>query len=243
MDIFILQEESVRGIFMSKSLSESLIESVCYTETNNLLANMGDMTLDLLAADDSLIKDIPFVSTACSIFRIGRSISDLHHIRQLSRFIGELNSETENEGKREEYKRLFEEKSEQDRSKELEYIVLIISHYLDSQKPRYLAKLYISYLSHQIDWNIFISYSEVINRFLPGDIKTLEMGEVVNVNDQDVPPPLLRLVGLGLFKAVTVGGSSIKDKTVYILPDNISNYYLTSFGEKMRICLGFLDRE
>lgn len=125
----------------------------------------------------------------------------------------------------------FNSKTSEERNKELEYIILVSSKYLNEDKPELLSKLYVSYLKGHIDWTHFISYSEVIDRLLPNDIDCLIVGNFENVSDNEVSDSLLRMVSLGLYRSVNTEMIDHKD------------YILTSFGNTFRMCLELYTRE
>ena len=51
------------------------------------------------------------------------------------------------------------------RNQELEYIMVLIDHYISYDKPDMLAKLYLAYFREDILWQEL--YAEVIDQFLP----------------------------------------------------------------------------
>ncbi len=226
---------------MKNDLSNSLIETIV-DETGNILSDASKTAINVLADNDMVFQGIPFVSVVISTYKIGKSVLELHHVKQLSRFAEEIRNETIDVKKREKYIRKFRAKSNKERDKELEYIVLISAKYISEEKPQYLAKLYLAYIEGMITWDSFVSYTEILDRFLPGDVETLEGGNQKDVKDEEVSDSLLRLVSLGLFYSA-VGDVSVNNYPGKIsIPGDIpKNYCLTSFGRKMRECLGFTD--
>ena len=222
---------------MNDTLANSLIETI-EDETSNIVSDVGELTLNILIDNDSVISDIPFVSTAVSIYKIGHSIWELQHLKQLCIFVNAVRNETVDDKKRRKYIKAFEKKDEKTRNKELEYIVLICGKYIDDKKSKYLAKLFLGYIEGKMGWEAFVSYSEIIDRFLLGDYETLVEGEQNNICDNDVSDSVLRLVSLGLFYSVTDEVSMPNYPGNIVYPGNIQkNYRLTKFGRIMRDCL------
>ena len=100
--------------------------------------------------------------------------------------------------KRHKYREDFATKAEF-RSKQLEYILILLDRYISYDKPQLLAKLYLAYLDETIVWEEFVMYAEVIDRFLPLDCSML-LSQVTtfHTNRNIGAESILRLVGLGL---------------------------------------------
>lgn len=196
--------------------------------------------------DDGLLKEIPFISTAVAIYRIGSSIRERHHVLKLIAFLNEINNSTIDGEQREKYKKAFKE-NERFREKELEYILVIIDRYITLDKPRMLAKLYLAYLDEGIVWEELTMYAEVIDRFLLLDSQMLvsEAEKFIvhrNIGDETI----LRLVALGLMTEITNSSPYEQrdngniDVTWDSLIKAVSNdkiYKRTEFGNKLAIII------
>lgn len=51
----------------------------------------------------------------------------------------------------------------------MNYIIIILDRYINHNKTKWLARLYLAYLDEIITWREFLVYSEVIDVLLPGD--------------------------------------------------------------------------
>ena len=119
----------------------------------------------------------------------------------------------------------------------------MIDRYIDYDKPRMLAKLYLAYLDGILIWQEFTMYAEVIDRFL-----FLDCNRLVSDSDKTIihrnkgGEPILRLAALGLMIEITDTSSYVSDgKGGYALTwqslarsqslDKI--YQRTEFGEKL----------
>ena len=147
------------------TLSQSFCDSI-KEELIDIVGELSEVGLDTITEDEGL-KSIPFISTAISLYKIGTTIREKHHLKKLVAFIMEINKNIDND-KREKYIKKFNE-NKKFRKKELEYIIIILDRYLNHDKSKWLAKLYIAYLSNNLTWIEFLQYSEIINNFLPGD--------------------------------------------------------------------------
>ena len=154
--------------------------------------------------NDGVIKEIPFISTAVSLYHIGKTVKERYHVSKLIEFIQEINKGIITEDKLIEYKKKFDSQ-EKFRIKELEYIVIIVDRYIGYNKPVMLARLYRAYLDGILKWTEFLVYSEVIDRFLASDFSTLTKKDLIIYNNDDDAneDSVLRLVALGLMKETT----------------------------------------
>lgn len=148
---------------LALSFGNSLTE-----EAAGIAGEYAELGLDALVKD-GLLKDIPVVSTAVAVYKIGKSIHERHHITKLVSFLNEINKGIADEEKREKYREDFTT-NEKFRNQELEYILILTDRYISFDKPQMLAKLYLAYLDGKIKWDEFMQYAEVLDRLLPGDI-------------------------------------------------------------------------
>ena len=210
-------------------------------EVSGLAREYAEIGLDALL-DDGLFKDIPFISTAISMYRIGKSIRERHYISKLIAFLDAINKGAADEEKREEYREKFAS-NEKFRNQELEYILILIDRYISFDKPQMLAKLYLAYLDGVIIWEEFTMYAEVIDRFLLLDCRTLvsEATTFHTLRDSSADI-ILRLVALGLMaedKSITVteARKAIKGETrsasQMSSDSKKKKYRRTDFGRKL----------
>lgn len=216
-----MEEES-----LAASFSDSLTE-----EVSGCVGEFLEIGIDSLL-EDGLTKDIPFLSTITSIYKIGNTIRERHHLKKLAVFLNEINRGAADEEMRKSYREKFASKKEY-RNSELEYVTIVLDHYIDFDKPEMLAKLYLCYIDVIIDWFEFKKYSEVITHFLPGDLSVLLDNSIENSEtDTRNIDGILRLLAAGLVSqrtgaTVTIAGGieSVSD---------IKGYELTPFGAKLR---------
>ena len=221
---------------LSISFSDSLTE-----EVSGIAGEYVELGLDALV-EDGLFKDIPIVSTAVAVYRIGKSIRERHHIAKLISFLNEFNKRIADEEKRAKYRQKFIS-NETFRNQELEYILLLTDRYISFDKPQMLAKLYLSYLDDEIIWQEFTMYAEVVDRFLMLDCNTLtgDAEKIIvprNIGGESV----LRLVALGLMTEITETSAFVRGNNGNIglsmeglkkATSRNRTYKRTEFGEKL----------
>ncbi len=179
-----------------ESLSLALHNSIS-EEASNILADVSEVGLDKIM-DEGFLKDISIVPVTMNLYKIGKSISERHYVRKLAQFVLSLNDGAPDEDSRNRYKcKLME--NHKTRDQELEYILILIDRYISHDKPDMLARIYLMYLREEVSWVEFATYSEAIDRFLPGDKEKLCLYEESYVTHRNEGiESILRLVSLGL---------------------------------------------
>lgn len=203
---------------LSLSFGNSLTEDVA-----GIVGEYAELGLDALV-EDGLLKNIPVVSTAVAVYKIGKSIHERHHITKLVSFLNEINKGIADEEKREKYREDFTT-NEKFRNQELEYILILTDRYISFDKPQMLAKLYLAYLDGKIKWDEFMQYAEVLDRLLPGDIYLSKDGFKYARNKSDSQQ---RLAALGLMRGV-IPKSPEQRGVISSAPSDLE-YTLTRFG-------------
>lgn len=221
---------------LALSFGNSLTE-----EVSDITGEYVELGLDALV-EDGLFKDIPIVSTAVAVYRIGKSIREKHHIAKLISFLNEINKGAADGEKREQYREKFTS-NEKFRNQELEYILILIDRYISFDKPRMLAKLYLAYLDGLIIWEEFTMYAEVIDRFLLLDCRTLTSNAAVFIVPVKQTGDIVqRLVALGLLVEDSKTTSLFHESKghVTVRPENVKrfsnderHYVRTDFGNKL----------
>ena len=223
-----------------KSLSISFADSLT-DNAISCISNYAEIGLDAVM-DDGILKDIPIVSTAIAIYKIGSSIKERHNLKKLLLFLNELNNGIVDEQKRKEYQRKFKS-NEKFRNREIEYLLVLIDRYISYDKPQMLAKLYLAYLDGIIIWEELTMYAEVVDRFLLLDCGTLISGDGKTIVHRNIGgESVLRLVALGLMAETTESSPFVQHGdgnfglTIEGLKKSISTdrvYRRTEFGDKL----------
>lgn len=160
-------------------LNNTLSSAFCETikgETIQMAGNVLEIGLDELM-DNEVLKSIPFVSIVISAYRIGATIREREHLKKLAVFLQEIEEGCASEDKRNEYAKKFS-KDAGFRSRELEYVIVLLDRYINYNKPRWLARLYLAYLDGRVNWDEFLQYAEIVDQLLPGDETFLRFDRV-----------------------------------------------------------------
>ena len=173
-------------------------------EIYHSLAGIADATLDSITAD-GFLTNIPLISTAVSLYKIGNSIRDRIYLKKLAIFIDEFNRGIIDEEERLIHIQKYRA-NKKSMEKELEYIILLIDRYLDINKPQLLAKFYLCYLDEVISWDDFCVHAGIIDEILITDlncIKGIYKKELITSNDIDASgeDSIMRISSLGILRA------------------------------------------
>ena len=184
-----------------KSLSTAFADSLT-EEAVSCISEYAEIGLDALM-DDGILKDIPIVATAISLYKIGGSIKERHNLKKLMVFLNELNKGIADNIQRWDYINKFKN-NEKFRNQEIEYLLVLIDRYISYDKAQMLAKLYLAYLNGMIIWEELTMYAEVVDRFLLLDCRTLIDGDGKTTVHRNIGgESVLRLVALGLMAETT----------------------------------------
>ena len=180
---------------------ENLVVSLEDSLTENLFDTVADLTevgLDAVM-DDGVLKEIPLLSTVAGIYKIGHTIKERHTIKQLALFVTELNKGCVDKNKK---NRIIEKLNgnQQQSKQEIEYILVVLDSYLEYEKPKMLAKLYMAYLEQRIDWTQFSMYAALLKTLLLQDIKLL-----TSHNFKESPLVCMQMESAGWLRLLSAG--------------------------------------
>lgn len=142
-------------------------------DSSDIVGDYLELGIDSILENDSL-KEIPIIKTFISVGKITKSIRERNLIKNLVIFINELNSGKINKEKLSRHREELR-KNPKKAEKELGRILIILEQTIDSIKSSILGKLYKSYINQEIDWDIFIEFSEITNRLFMSDIGILKV--------------------------------------------------------------------
>lgn len=217
---------------MEKSLSTAFADSL-KEESVACIGEYAEIGLDAVM-EDGILKDVPIVSTAITLYKIGNSIKELHNLKKLLIFINEINNGIADEGKRKEYQQKIQS-NEKFRNREIEYLLVLIDRYISYDKPQMLAKLYLAYLEMRINWNEFSMYASVIDQLFPVDIDLLCTADFDAIKQDDNQiDSVLRLLSVGIVSQ-NVGTTTEHDESTGTLSINDKmGYTFSKFGLKFK---------
>lgn len=216
-------------------LSQSFCDSL-NTEIIGSLSGIAEVGLDRIF-EDGVVKDIPLISTAVSLYRIGHSVHDRHSLKKLAVFLDGINQGAQDDKLRQKYVMKFQE-NPKFHNQQLEFVLILLDRYVGYDKPQMLAKLYLSYLNEDSTLDEFSIYAEIIDRFLPGDAELLcSEGPQRKSLEKQRADSLARLVSLGLMREYTkwrtLGGGPGKIPAIKLPDGNEKECGITNFGERL----------
>lgn len=142
-------------------------------DSSDIVGDYLELGIDSILENDSL-KEIPIIKTFISVGKITKSIRERNLIKNLVIFINELNRGKINKEKLSRHREELR-KNPKKAEKELGRILIILEQTIDNIKSSILGKLYKSYINQEIDWDIFIEFSEITNRLFMFDINILKV--------------------------------------------------------------------
>lgn len=203
---------------------------------NSLVIDFSDIVGDYLELGiDSILenenlKEIPIVKTFLSVGRITKNIRERNLIKNLIIFLNELNSGNVDKEKLRNHKQQLNQNPKK-AEKELGRILIILEQTIDNIKSSILGKLYKSYINQEIEWDLFVEFSEITNRIYINDLNILLLIYNNQLSDTSSRSDLYRierLNSLGVIrlapKAIYIGnGNSRQDS--YITLNRIGKTY------------------
>ena len=197
--------------------------------SSDIVGDYLELGIDSILKNDSL-KEIPIIKTFISVGKITKNIRERNLIKNLAIFLNELNSGSIDKEKLNKHK----EELKQDRKKaekELGRVLIILEQTIDNIKSSILGKLYKAYINQEIDWNLFIEFSEITNRLYVNDLNVLllvfknELSETSNRSDLYKIERLNSLGIIGLApKAIFIGNTDSR-KDSYVTMNSIGKVY------------------
>lgn len=127
-------EESTKAVLTR--LQDDARPTIC-SDSLELISNVAEVGLDEILQNEFL-KDIPVISSAVSIYKIGNNIHNAHLLKKYACFLDEFNRDSFENGSRKKYKQYFEESN---RKRDIEYLLILLERYIEEDKARRLAKI------------------------------------------------------------------------------------------------------
>ena len=175
-------------------------EYMMVSSVTNVLSQATDWLIDLgenwidAQLDDGLLKEIPIIKALMLGKNVIRTVTECHEIHQISQFLLTIDTECTDEARRKRYIKVLNENAKQF-EKELEYVTIVVTNYLESEKPQMLGRLYLKRLDGGLSWDEFAEYASMLNQLIPGDVMLLK--EPHHKRKQSQCRDLLRLTALG----------------------------------------------
>ena len=198
-------------------------------DSSDIIGDYLELGIDSILENDSL-KEIPIIKTFLSIGKITKNIRERNLIKNLVIFLNELNSGNIDKEKLNNHK----EELRQDHKKaerELGRVLIILEQTIDNIKSSILGKLYKAYINQEIDWNLFVEFSEITNRLYVNDLSILLLifnNQLSDTSNRDDLYRIERLNSLGIVglapKAIFIGTNASRQDS-YITLNQIGKIY------------------
>ena len=176
-------------------------EYMMVSSVTNVLSQATDWLIDLgenwidSKLPENLFKEVPIIKMLI-LGRTGvRTVKECHEVRQISQFLLTIDTECTDEARRKRYIKVLNENAKQF-EKELEYVTIVVTNYLESEKPQMLGRLYLKRLDGGLSWDEFAEYASMLNQLIPGDAEILKTHHHKRM--QSECRDLLRLTSLDL---------------------------------------------
>lgn len=153
------------------ALSDSMDASM-KGEMADLFSNIGEVGIDA-ALNAGILRDVPIISTAVNLFRIGNTMRERSLLEKMYYFVKGMNEGCEDEEEREKRAEYFKNNKKK-RAEELKYLIILLDRYVSTERAEWLSKVYIAYLEKEITWNEVLIFSECIDKIITADLAVLK---------------------------------------------------------------------
>ena len=198
-------------------------------DSSKMLSDYLELGIDSVLENECL-KEIPIVKSIIGAGKIIKSIRERNLIKNLAIFLNELNSGNINKEKLTQHKEKLKSNAKK-AEKELGRVLIILEQIIDNEKAQILAKLYKSYINQEIDWNLFVEFSEVTNMLYINDLSVLlliyrnELNDTTNRNDLYRIERIKSLGIIGLSPKMLYVSNATSRQDSYIVLNSMGKIY------------------
>ena len=150
-------------------------------DTSSIIEDYLELGIDSIL-ENEILKELPIIKTFMGVGKLTKNILERNLIKNLMVFIKELNSGNIDKIKLDKHKKMLE-KNPKKAEKELGRVLIILEQIIDNEKSSILGKLYKAYINQEIDWDMFVEFSEITNRLFMSDITILKVMWLKKYND------------------------------------------------------------
>lgn len=198
-------------------------------DSSDIVSDYLELGIDSILDNDSL-KEIPIIKTFIGVGKITKSIRERNLMKNLVIFINELNSGNIDKEKLKKHKEELNQNPKK-AEKELGRILIILEQTIDNLKSSILGKLYKAYINQEIDWDLFVEFSEITNRLYINDLSILSLifkNQLSDTSNRSDLYRIERLNSLGVVglapKAIFIGTKASRQDS-YITLNQIGKIY------------------
>lgn len=199
-------------------------------QAKDCLVDLGESWINSKLPEDSL--EIPIIKVLLLGGTVIRTVKECHEIRQISQFLLTIDTECSDEARRKRYVKALNENAKQF-EKELEYVTIVVTNYLESEKPKMLGRFYLKRLEGGLSWDEFAKYAAAIDRIFPTDVEILKEHDFKKnaiMCKQSESEKILRLISVGFMYEQTASYYMGEDASE--ITDYETAYSITAFGQK-----------
>lgn len=178
-----------------------LVDSIVKSDSKKLVADITEFTIDQLL-DDDLLKEIPVVEWVVKAKSVYNSITDRVLLAKLVRFLFGLSEMTRYEKEKWEKEKI---KSEGDKKKIGEKLLLIIDKYNDLDKAGMLGEVFKAYMRDALEAQDMFEIGEAVGMCRASDLQALRDAE----EEQGVPLAILVPSGLAVMQTNFQTGTTV----------------------------------
>ncbi len=198
-------------------------------DSSDIVSDYLELGIDSILDNDSL-KEIPIIKTFIGVGKITKSIRERNLMKNLVIFINELNSGNIDKEKLKKHKEELNQNPKK-AEKELGRILIILEQTIDNLKSSILGKLYKAYINQEINWDLFVEFSEITNRLYINDLSILSLifkNQLSDTSNRSDLYRIERLNSLGVVslapKAIFIGTNASRQDS-YITLNQIGKIY------------------
>ena len=198
-------------------------------DSSDIISDYLELGIDSILDNDSL-KEIPIIKTFIGVGKITKSIRERNLMKNLVIFINELNSGNIDKEKLKKHKEELNQNPKK-AEKELGRILIILEQTIDNLKSSILGKLYKAYINQEIDWDLFVEFSEITNMLYINDLSILSLifkNQLSDTSNRSDLYRIERLNSLGVVglapKAIFIGSNASRQDN-YITLNQIGKIY------------------
>lgn len=203
------------------TLFDSSLSSACI--------DMAEMGIDTLL-DEGIFKSIPLVNLLVGVGKTAQNIHDRNLLKQTIKFINTFNEKALSPDKIIKYRKRLK-KNPKFAEEEIGRVIILLNSNIDIKKSELLSKFYYSYVSEEIDWDVFCELSDITSRLFVSDLQLLYDIYYGKISDtsQCFVYKADRLIALGLLdsatKSMTIGSASGSQTQRYIQANQLGKLF------------------
>jgi hypothetical protein len=186
------------------SITQQFTDS-CKNNISAISKDLAEIGLDTLL-DDGIFKDIPFVNTMVSLYKTGKSVTNIFYVKKLIAFLNSL-SELDIE-KRQNF--IDNDLNTQEKKEKFtETFLLLIEKSDDISKVKLCSKIIEYHILEKCTYSEMVRVSKMVDKVFYSDLEHLVLFEDGNLENQIITDELYKngFLSYGGTSGGTFGGS------------------------------------